>query len=152
MKRAWDCEPSLLVPSGHLETLVRVEWQNQKLLKARQVNALGWGGAVNTDEIFNIIGCHFKTGTAVQCCPGGWQHLSHTQLLGFSYPGNQSVLLEETDWENWYTLIYNNATEKCAISKHSPKCSQYLVCEILLISFSSQLEKAYAHWTLILKN
>lgn len=75
-------------------------WQNQKLLKARQVNALGKGGAVNSDEIFNIIRCHFKTVTAVQCCPGGWQHLSHIQLLGFSYPGNQSALLGEIDREN----------------------------------------------------
>lgn len=35
------CEPSPLVSSGHLEALVRDGWQSQKLLKAKQVNALG---------------------------------------------------------------------------------------------------------------
>lgn len=74
-----------------------------KAFKGQTGKCTGLGGAVNSDEIFNIIRCHFKTVTAVQCCPGGWQHLSHIQshfwalvILGTSLP-SQGKLIERTD-------------------------------------------------------
>lgn len=35
-ERAWDCEPSLLVPSDHLETIGKI-----KAFKGLDINALG---------------------------------------------------------------------------------------------------------------
>ena len=62
-------------------------------------------------------------------------------LLGFSYSGNLATLLGEISWENQCTHIHNKARKNGTIAKDSPKCSQYLVCEILFLSFFSELEK-----------
>lgn len=77
---------------------------------------------------------------------------SRTQFLGVSYPGNQAALSGEIDREHWYTLTYIKAVENGAITKDSPKYSPQLVCEILHISLSSELEKANAHSTFIPKS
>lgn len=66
---------------------------------------------------------------------------SRTQLLGLTYLGNQAILLGEIVREKRYTRIHNKAIENMAITRNSPKCSQYLVHEILLFIFFFRIRK-----------